>query len=241
MTVSIIIPYYNEPTLLQLLEKVLSVEAPDDISFEIIVIDDGSTDETTSALKKNKQLMSMIIFEEHKINKGKGAAIKTGIRLSTGDVIIIQDADLEYNPEDILKVIQPVISGECQVCYGSRHLDRKQIRKNLKWFRKNTKQTLLPYLGGRLITAVCSVLFFIRLTDVLTCYKAFIKDMIKDMELKHDGFCMEGELTSKLLKKTRIHEIPVNYSPRSIEEGKKIVLKDGFKIMFNIIKYRFVK
>ncbi len=242
MLTSIIIPYYNEPTLLQVLHKILVLKADNsNYEFEIIVINDGSTDETTKLLKDNHELFSQIKFEEHNKNRGKGAAIKTGIKISEGDIIIIQDADLEYNPKDIIKVIDPIIKGFSLVCYGSRYLNRSQIRKNAKRMIKESFFPIFAYLGGRAITGMTTVLFWIRLTDVLTCYKAFKRDILKDIELKNNGFHLEGELTAKILKRTKIIEVPISYKSRAKSEGKKIRWKDGFQILFAIIKYRFVE
>ena len=238
MLLSIIIPYYNEPTLIQVLDNVYNVQFQG--TFEIIIVDDGSTDGTTTLLEKNISKYKNAELIKHSVNKGKGAAIKTALKNSKGDIIIIQDADLEYNPIEIPKVIQPIIDNKTLVCYGSRHLGKEQRKRNFLWFKKHAGHTLFPYLGGRLITIACSVLFFIRLTDVLTCYKAYDANLLKSISLKNNGFEMEGELAAKTLKKTKILEIPVSFTPRTVAEGKKIKWTDGFKLLFTVIKYRFV-
>lgn len=240
MLISIIIPYYNEPTLIKLLKEVLKVEFQNGYMKEIIVVNDGSTDLTTFELMQHKELLNAIKLVTHEYNKGKGAAIKTGIENSTGDFIIIQDADLEYNPSDIPSVLDPIIKGEYEVSYGSRHFNIKQKLIIWNWLFNSFFHTIIPYLGGRIITLICSILFLSKLTDVLTCYKAFTRTIISDITLKSNGFNLEGELTSKLLKKTRITEVPISYNPRGLKEGKKIRWKDGFKILYNIIKYRFI-
>lgn len=241
MIVSVIIPYYNEPTLLQVLHNLLALNNHDKYVLEIIVVNDGSTDETTKTLKENTEIFSKIKFKEHASNLGKGAAIKTGLEISIGDIIIIQDADLEYNPEDIYKVINPIINGKSLVCYGSRYLNTSQFKINAKRMFKESFFSLFSYLGGRLITGVTSVLFMIRLTDVLTCQKAIKKELLNEIKLELNSFDLEGELTAKILKKTKIIEVPVSYSPRTQAEGKKIKWKDGFKILFAIIKFKFTE
>jgi len=240
MLLSIIVPFYNEPTLLQVIDKIYKVKFQDQIRFEIISVDDGSTDESTKQAEKDLLKFENITLIKHTENKGKGAAIKTALLQCKGDIIIIQDADLEYHPSDIPKVIQPIIDGKTLVCYGSRHLGSENRKIFFLWFKKHAHHTLFPYLGGRLITIVCDLLFFVPLTDVLTCYKAFDRSLLNQISLKNNGFEMEGELTAKILKKTRIKEIPVSFLPRTKAEGKKIRWKDGISLLFNLIKYRFV-
>jgi len=240
MLLSIIIPYYNEPTLLQVIDNLYKINFQNQIQIEIIVIDDGSTDGTTELLEEYINKYSNLKLIKHSENKGKGAAIKTALLHCFGEIIIIQDADLEYNPSEIPKVIQPVIDGKTLVCYGSRHLGKEQIKKNLLWFKKHARHAILPYLGGRIITLACDLLFFVQLTDILTCYKAFNANLIKQILLKNNGFEMEGELTVKILKKTNIIEVPISFEPRTIAEGKKIRLKHGIKFLFTLFKYRFV-
>lgn len=239
MIVSVIIPYFNEPTIIQVLQKILEINTNDDIKLEVIVINDGSTDNTTSLLKKNIEIFPFIKYQEHITNKGKGAAIKTGLQISNGDIIIIQDADLEYNPNDIFAVVEPIIQGKSLVCYGSRYLNPSQLRHTVKKMWREPILSLFSYLGGRLITGVTCFIYWIMLTDVLTCYKAVKKDFLNDIILELNGFDMEGELTSKILKKTKIVEVPIHYNPRTKAEGKKIKWTDGIKILFAIIKFKF--
>lgn len=241
MLLSIIIPYYNEPTLLEVVESVYLVDFSDICSIEVIVIDDGSTDNSKELLENQKKRFPEIILVKHSINKGKGAAIKTGLSNCRGDVIIIQDADLEYNPKDIPSIIKPIISGKTKACYGSRHLGKPQKTRNFLWFKSHVGQTILPYLGGRLITILCNLLFNSQLSDVLTCYKAFDKQLITNINLSNNGFELEAEITAKVLKMTNISEVPISYSPRLKSEGKKIKLLDGFKIIVTYIKYKFIK
>jgi hypothetical protein len=143
-------------------------------------------------------------------------------------------------PDDIPSVIKPIIDNKTLVCYGSRHLDKGQNKKNKIWFRKHIRQTLLAFLGSKIITSLCNILFSSTLTDVPTCYKAFDTKLLKGISLNNNGFELEAEITAKVLKKTSIIEVPIHYFPRTRSEGKKICWRDGFKFLFNLIKYRFV-
>jgi len=172
---------------------------------------------------------------------GKGAAIKTGLSYCSGSIIIIQDGDLEYDPKDIPSVISPILNNETLVCYGSRHIDKNKLKKNYKWFRTHIGQAILPMLGGRIITYTCNILFNSKLTDVLTCYKAFDISLIKTMEFISNGFNFEAEITAKVLKQTKIKEVSISYNPRTKKQGKKIKLKDGLKIIITLIKCKMSK
>ena len=236
MKLSILIPAYNEEKSIQeLLATVKNVNLGD-IEKEIIVIDDGSKDGTKEILRNTPNIK----FIEHKKNMGKGGAIKTGIKHATGDIIIVQDADLEYNPHEIGSVIKPIIEKRAKVVYGSRFLSRKQLNRN-RLFMKHHKSYLFAYLGGRMITHITNLLFLSHLTDEPTCYKCFRSDIIKNIRIKNNGFEWEPEVTAKILKKgIKIIEVPISYNPRTIEEGKKINWKDGFKAIWTLIKYRVV-
>jgi glycosyltransferase involved in cell wall biosynthesis len=240
MKLTVIIPYYNEPTLISLLRKLYAVKFPENINLEVITVDDGSHDNMTSELEKNIADFPGLVLMKHTTNKGKGAAIKTGLANSTGDIVIVQDADLEYNPSEIPNVIQPIVEGRTKVCYGSRHLDKEQKKQNLLWFKKHFRHSFMAAIGGRMITWLFNLLYGAGITDAPTCYKAFSTEFLKGIVLKNNGFNMEAELTAKILKKTRILEIPVHFAPRTKREGKKIRWHDGIRSVAAIIKYRFV-
>jgi glycosyltransferase involved in cell wall biosynthesis len=230
MKLSVIIPVYNEKdTVLTVLEKVSDVP----VEKEIIVVDDGSTDGTGDILKQlqtaksNKDLPIKIILKEK--NEGKGAAIRHSLKEVTGDVLIIQDADGEYNPSDYTELFVPIREGKADVVYGSRFLS------------KNNKFLPLSYIANRFLTALVNLLFKCRLTDMETCYKMFRKDIIDSIHLESSGFEIEVELTCKILKKkVRIQEIPIYYKARKSRHGKKIGFKDGLKAIISILRYRIV-
>ncbi|MEK6834706.1 MAG: glycosyltransferase family 2 protein [Nanoarchaeota archaeon] len=228
---SIIIPVYNEAkTIKSVLNLVLKSKLS--IKKEIIIINDGSTDDT-------QEIVDKFIQNNHKINirllnkknEGKGSAVKLGIMKATGQIIIIQDADLEYNPEDYERCIQPIINGKYKVVYGSRVIDRGNI-----------KYRHLSYLiGGRTITLFTNILFGSRLTDEPTCYKTFDSDLIKSININGKKFDWEPEITAKILRMgIKIKEVPIRYYPRSIKEGKKIRWKDGLDAIITLIKYRLI-
>jgi len=221
---SIIIPAYNEElTIEKLLDKVRMIEIPN-VEKEIIVVDDCSTDKTGEILKKQKNLK--LIRQEK--NQGKGAAFKIGIKHSTGDIIIVQDADLEYDPEDIKLCVEPIIKSEAQVVYGSRELNKKN----------KAYSSFIFFLGGHLVTWVTNLLYGSHLTDEPTCYKCFNAKLLKSFKIDGQGFEWEPEITAKLLKRgIRIIEVPISYFPR--KEGKKIQYRDGLKAIWTLIKYRF--
>ncbi|MBN2545294.1 MAG: glycosyltransferase family 2 protein [Spirochaetes bacterium] len=222
---SVIIPVYNEIKFLEeLLEKVENVK---DIEKEIIIVDDGSIDGTEEILKKLKNKYKVIFHEK---NMGKGAAIKTGISQAHGDIIIVQDADLEYEPNDYHRLIKPIVDGKAKVVYGSRFLSKNQVIKyKLNW------------LATKLLNYMVLFLYFHKITDEPTCYKTFDAKLIKSIKLKGDRFDWEPEVTAKILKKgIKIHEVPISYYPRSFKEGKKIGWKDGFQAIWTLIKYRFI-
>jgi len=236
MKLSILIAAYNEEKSIQELITTVKKVNLGNIEKEIIVIDDGSKDKTRELVR----VIDGIILIEHKHNRGKGGAIKTGIKSATGDIIIIQDADLEYNPQEIGDVIQPIVEKKALVVYGSRFLSRAQLNKN-KLFMKHHKSYLFAYFGGRMITKITNFLFLSNLTDEPTCYKCFRAGVIKRVKINTDGFEWEPEVTAKILKRRiKIVEVPISYNPRTIEEGKKINWKDGFKAIWTLVKYRFV-
>ncbi|MBM3247386.1 glycosyltransferase family 2 protein [Candidatus Pacearchaeota archaeon] len=225
--ISVIIPAYNEKsTILELLKKVKSVKIPK----EIIVIDDFSKDGTREILKSIRDKEIKVLF--HQKNCGKGRAIRTGIKEAKGDIIIIQDADLEYDPQDYPKLIAPIISGKYKVVYGSRF----PTRKNRPSILKNGF-----FLANRILTLASNVLFLANITDEPTCYKVFDSGVLKSINLRCERFEFCPEVTAKVRKKGyKIFEVPIRYYPRSVEEGKKIKWKDGFEALWTLVKYRFV-
>ena len=201
------------------------------IDKELIIVDDGSKDQTVDIVKKLMSKYVYIRFIRHKKNRGKGGAIKTAVRHSTGDILIVQDADLEYDPKDYIRCIMPIIKGKAKVVYGSRRLNK----------RNKQYSGLSFYLGGVGITLFFNLLFFTRLTDEPTCYKTFRADVLKNIKIRGNKFDWEPEVTAKLVKKgIKIHEVPIRYYPRSEKDGKKIRWKDGLDAILTMIKYRFV-
>jgi glycosyltransferase involved in cell wall biosynthesis len=232
MKLSIIVPVYNEEkTISKIMDKLNKLSIPA-VSKEIIVVDDGSTDSTRELLKKIKA--NKIIL--HEKNKGKGAAVKTGIKNSTGDYIIIQDADLEYDPEYIKLLVKPILSNTATVVYGTRLKRMPHLEGEEK-----TPRFLLHYFGNRFLSLVTTLLYGQWLTDMETCYKLFPKSALKGVTINARGFEFEPEITAKLLKKGyKILEIPISAKPRGYDEGKKLnTIRDGAKALWNLLKYRF--
>ena len=233
MKLSIIIPVYNEEkTVLEIIKRLSNEEIPG-VEKEIIVVDDGSTDSSKSKIKNLKLKDIKKVF--HHKNMGKGAAVKTGIKNSTGDYIIIQDADLEYHPKFIKFLLEPIFRKQTKVVYGTR-LKRMP---NLKG-EERTLQFLVHYLGNRFLSLVASVLYGQWITDMETCYKLFPKNALNGVRLNAKGFEFEPEITTKLMKKGfKILEVPIETIPRGYDEGKKInTIKDGTKAFWYLLKYR---
>lgn len=231
---SIIIPLYNEEkTIIKLLQRVIEAKLPGYIQKEIIVIDDGSTDHSKLKIKNLKFKGIKKIFHERNI--GKGAALKTGIKNSTGDLIIIQDADLEYNPADYKKLLEPILRGRTKIVYGTRLSNYP-----LKFWGKD--KTVLPahLIANRFLTGLVNFLFHSNLTDMETCYKLFSREVLNKVDLQSTGFEIEPEITIKALKLGyNIIEVPISTIPRGYKEGKKIRFNDGIKAVWTIFRYRF--
>ena len=228
MKLTVIIAVYNEEkSILEVINKVKNVKL-NGIEKEIIIVDDFSTDDTRKILEElNGDLK--IFF--HQKNQGKGAAIRTALKHATGDIILIQDADYEYNPTEYEKLLKPIIENETKVVYGSR---LNAIKKNLQ------KMYKLHYLGNLFLTIMTNILYGAKITDMETGYKVFRKEVIENINLKAKRFDFEPEITAKILKKGyKITEVPINFIGRSFDEGKKITWKDGVKALYYLIKYRF--
>ena len=232
-TLSVIIPIYNEEkTVRTLLDKVLHANVP--VSMEIILVNDGSTDRTGEICREwveaNRKATRHVLKLIQRENGGKGAAVKTGIRESTGDVVIIQDADLEYDPEDFTRCIAPILHGECKVVYGSREADNRNRMFSAPSF----------FLGGLLLTWWIDLLYNAELTDEPTCYKTFDGNLLRSMPISGDKFDWEPEVTAKLLRLGfEIREVPVSYHPRPVGEGKKIKWRDGLIALWIALFWRF--
>jgi glycosyltransferase involved in cell wall biosynthesis len=224
MKLSVVIPVYNEmETINEILKRVQSV--PHD--KEIIVVDDRSTDGTTELLSQISDDNITVLF--HPVNRGKGAALRTGFERVTGDIVIIQDADLEYDPSEYGRLIEPILDGRADVVYGSRFTGGPQ-RVLFFWH----------YVGNKFLTLMSNIFTNVNLSDMETCYKIFRAHLLEKITIKSNRFGFEPEITAKFAKlKCRIYEVPISYSGRNYEEGKKITWTDGFAALFHIIRFRF--
>jgi glycosyltransferase involved in cell wall biosynthesis len=233
MKLSIIIPVYNEEnTILRIIKAVEEVDIGN-IEKDIIIIDDCSTDNTRNILK-NLENHHKILY--HPKNKGKGAAIRTGLKYVDGDIILIQDADLEYNPKDYPKLLEPILKGEAKVVYGSRFLNKKY-----KIIGKNRIIMAHHLIGNKFLSLVISLLYSSKITDMETCYKVIKREIIKNIKLRANGFDIEPEITTKILKKGyTIKEVQIEFKARDFNQGKKITWKDGVKALFCLLKWRFL-
>ena len=223
MTLSVVIPVLNEEkTINKILIKVLKQKS----AVEVIVIDDGSTDRTLEVLKNFSKTNKKIKLLRHKKNLGKGAAVINGLKKVSSDYLLIQDADLEYNPDEYIKLVSKVSADT--VVYGSRMI------------KKNTHAYERTYIGNLVLTYICNFLFGTKLTDSYTCYKLLPTKIAKKLNLKSQGFELEAEITAKLAKKKiNIFEVPISYSPRKYEEGKKIKALDALKGVFTLLRIKF--
>lgn len=231
---SIIIPAYNEAgTIHHILQKVLEVELPSGLLREIVVVNDCSKDDTEAVLTKWVSAHPEIKYAKHEVNKGKGAALHTGIAEATGDIILIQDADLEYDPNEYPILLKPILYGVADVVYGSRFIGGKPHRILFFWHT----------IGNKFLTFLSNMATNLNLTDMETCYKVFKSDVIKPIKFEEQRFGFEPEVTAKIsrIKGIRIYEVGISYYGRTYEEGKKINWKDGFRAIYCIIKYGFFK
>ena len=229
MKLSIIMPVYNEKaTIREILKRVRAVDVG--MEKEIIVVDDGSKDGTREILREEESRGDIRVLY-HERNLGKGAAVRTGIASATGDFVIIQDADLEYDPQDYPALLKPLLEGKAEVVYGSRFLSGSGSSM-ISWHR----------FGNKFLTAVTNLLYGSSLSDMETCYKAFKASVIKSIPLRSNRFEIEPEITAKILKRGyKILEVPIRYRGREFHEGKKISWKDGFSAIWTLLRYRLAE
>ncbi|MAH48995.1 glycosyl transferase [Candidatus Pacearchaeota archaeon] len=227
MKLSIIIPVYNEEkTIKAILKRVKAV--PLELEKEIIIVDDSSKDSTKEILKTINDPQIKIFY--HEVNKGKGSAIRTGLEQVTGDILLIQDADLEYSPEEYPKLLHPILNGTTKVVYGSR-FKGNMVGPNL----------FSHVIGNKILTYITKILYFRNISDMETCYKVFKKEVIDSITLKAKRFDFEPEITAKIIKKGyKIYEVPITYESRLFDQGKKITWRDGIKALYYLIKYRIM-
>lgn len=229
---SIVIPAYNEgPTIHFILDRVADTVLINDIEKEVIIVNDCSTDNTEDAIKNymSSHPGLNIQYYKHEVNKGKGAAIHTGIQKASGEYLVIQDADLEYDPEEFNLLLKPVVRGFADVVYGSRFLGGNSHRILFYWHS----------IGNKFLTRLSNMFTNLNLTDMETCYKLFKTSIIQNVKLKEKRFGFEPEVTAKIsrIPKIRIYEVGISYYGRTYEEGKKIGWKDGFRAIYCILKY----
>jgi glycosyltransferase involved in cell wall biosynthesis len=228
--VSIVIPTYDEATTI---EHVLRRVADLDLRTEVLVVDDGSSDATAEIVKSLNGDLPTVRLIRHERNRGKGAAVRTGIQASTGDVVVIQDADLEYDPRDLPRLLQPLLEGVADAVYGTRFRGGEPQRAHLFWHS----------VGNRFLSLLTNILFNTTISDMEVGYKAFRGDLIRSIDLVSDDFRFEPEVTAKLLRRgdVRLYEIPIAYYGRTYAEGKKILKRDGVKAIGALLRFRFLR
>jgi glycosyltransferase involved in cell wall biosynthesis len=222
---SVIVPVYNERvTVAEVIRRIRAVDVPVDV--EVIVVDDGSSDGTEKVLTALAD--STVRVLTHPVNKGKGAAIRTGLAAARGDLLLIQDADLEYDPKDWPRLLEPILRGKARVVYGSRFTGERMNMLPLHW------------IGNRFLSLVTNLLYSSTMSDMETCYKLFDRQVLEGLTIESDKFDFEPEITAKVLRRGfRIYEVPISYAGRELSEGKKITWRDGFGALRALIKYRF--
>lgn len=226
-TLTVLMPVFNEQaTLAEIIRRVRQVDVG--LTLELIVVDDGSSDGTNKILRTLEDSTVRVIA--HEKNQGKGAALRTGLAHANGDIVVIQDADLEYDPEDWPALLAPILKGKASVVYGSRFTGQRKNMLPLHW------------AGNRLLSLVTNVLYSSTLSDMETCYKAFDRRVLKDLTVVSNRFDFEPEITAKVLRRGyRIYEVPISYAGREFDEGKKITWRDGVGALRALVKFRFTK
>jgi glycosyltransferase involved in cell wall biosynthesis len=224
---SVIVPVFNERvTVAEVIRRIRAVDVPVDV--EVIVVDDGSSDGTDKVLTALGD--STVRVLTHPVNKGKGAAIRTGMAAARGDLLLVQDADLEYDPQDWPRLLEPILRGKAMVVYGSRFTGERKNMMPLHW------------IGNRFLSLVTNVLYATTMSDMETCYKLFDRSVLEGITIQSDKFDFEPEITAKVLRRGyRIYEVPISYAGREITEGKKITWRDGIGALRALIKYRFTR
>ena len=223
---SVIVPVFDERnTVVEIVRRMRAVDLP--VDLEIVIVDDGSTDGTRDVLRQLGDSTVRVIT--HEANRGKGAAIRSGLAHVHGDLVLVQDADLEYDPEDWPKLLAPILRGKARVVYGSRFTGERRNMLFLHW------------VGNRFLSLLTNVLYNTTLSDMETCYKLFDRALIDSLTLRAQRFEFEPEVTAKILRQgIRIYEVPISYTGREFDEGKKITWRDGFVALWTLVKYRFV-
>ncbi len=226
-TLTVLMPVFNEQaTLAEIIRRVRQVDLG--LTLELIIVDDGSSDGTNKILRTLEDSTVRVIA--HQKNQGKGAALRTGLAHASGDIVVIQDADLEYDPDDWPALLAPILKGKASVVYGSRFTGQRKNMLPLHW------------AGNRLLSLVTNVLYSSTLSDMETCYKAFDRRVLKDLTVVSNRFDFEPEITAKVLRRGyRIYEVPISYAGREFDEGKKITWRDGVGALKALVKFRFTK